>query len=294
MAQKNPDIYYGDISHIIEEDWGAKFFRILNSTNCFVASYLIIVLCFQFTTGLAGAISGYDVLIFHHEVRMPMEFRLWSKWRVLFVYASGTFVSLVIGLIASTIYHRIDSKNHIWSLFFYWLYINAMIMVLAQLSICAIGTDNVYSPFYINLAVVASWFLIPGEFAAFLFIPVAILLIIIGINLIPRFLSFSFSQRLVINQKGRRQYFIQIAFIPFILGCAIISPIFFPKSLIIHAVNFGCLFLVFVTAIVQLDSVERPEVSKNTSIQNLSWVVLLILISLIVFFLTIMTRGVAL
>lgn len=288
------DFIYGDISKVIEEDWGAKLFRVVNSTNCFVAAYLLTVLLFQFTTGMSGAITGYNVWIYHHEVRMPFEFHLWSKWRVLFVYSSGTVSSLVLGIVASSVYHRIQSKDNIWSLFFFWLYINAIIMILAQVLICAIGTDSYGTPFYANLAVVMSWLQLPGEFAVFLSLPVLLFVILLGNHIMTPFLSFSFSNRLVINQRGRRQYFVQVACIPFLLGCAIISPLFFPKALLLHAINFGCLLLMLVSALVQLDSVDHIESNKNTSIQNLSWIMLTVVVILIAFFVTFMASGIAL
>jgi len=122
-----------------------------------------------------------------------------------------------------------------------------------------------------------------GDFTFYFSSVVALIFIVLlGLLWVKPFLKFSFSQRLVLNYRGKKKYYIQVVFIPTIIGSLLILPFYYPKGLALYATYTISLFLSLTTGWLALDYVRKVKIYRYESLQRIKLPLLAAVILLII------------
>lgn len=260
-----------------KETWDSIFIRVVNSTACFVAAYVIMTYAFFLVTGLSGKIFNYNVDIYYYGNKFLLKDHNWNKISVTTIFLSGAFFSLFWGLINMYIYFKVRIYEWVFNLFFLWSFVIGTQFFIAQIFIAALGFGEYNSPFYINLAVVFAWWRFPQALVYLAMAPYVVFMAFLGISSVKAFLSFAFSYTKVNKPSRRRRFFTQIALIPFLLGSVLTTMITFPMNVYVHLVYLGVIFLSLIIGWYSIFYLEMTtdDVNRYQSLQKINIPILL-------------------
>lgn len=211
--------YYSDISNLVNDTKKDRLIRIVHSTIIYCICYILVNYANQYGSGIAASFFGYQPDIKYFGIyNLPISPNLWTKWSVLFVFATGPMVALALGLLAYQLNLVMREYNTTIKVFALWIAVHGMATFGSYCITSSFGTDDYQLPFYYGFAVVASWLRI----AKVLMVPVTlmgmVLMIIFGLLAVVAFLSLANNRKLAINYQGRRQLITQVAIMPWIIG----------------------------------------------------------------------------
>lgn len=216
--------YYSDISEQVPDSGRDKAIRIVHSILIYCIAYITITYINYYVSGFAARFFGFEPEIKYYGLyNLPISYFEWTKWSVLFVFASGPIAALLVGLIAYQINAYIREFNTNLKAYTLWLAVHGIALFCSYSITSSFGTglENYQGPFYYGFAVVATWL----NVSQVLMVPVTLigilLLLVLGLLLVSAFLSLCFNRKLAINYKGRRQFLTQTALLPWIIGSVI-------------------------------------------------------------------------
>jgi hypothetical protein len=281
--------YYNDISSKIKDDPQAKVYRVVHSTLAFVITYILINYLMQYLGGIFAYLLGYEPDVRYFGIyNMPVSPTLWTKWGVLFIYGIAPFLTFFAGLGLYKLNAIIREENTIFKVYALWGGIHGMLLFVSFCITSAFGTDAYQLPFYFGIAVVTTWLHIDSVLVAPLALGGVIFLIVMGLNIVPTFLSLSFSRTLAINYRSRRQFFIEVAVIPWILGSIITMLLSMPPNLTMRDVllNFsktGAFAIVILGMLFKLDHiVGKLQIHSFDVFKRPIWPVIVALVVLVI------------
>lgn len=284
--------YYSDISTLVNDTQKDRLIRVLHSTLIYCISYILVNYINQYAAGTAAYFFGFEPVIKYFGIyNLPISPNLWTKWSVLFVFATGPIVALLVGLVAYQVNFIMREYNTTIKVFALWIGVHGIAMFGSYCITSSFGTDDYQLPFYYGFAVVATWL----HIAKVLMVPVTligmILLIIFGLLSVVAFLSLASSRKMAINYQGRRRLIFQVAILPWILGTIICVSFSLPpnmalRDLIINLMKNLSIFFIILGMWFRLDyivgsiQVHSFDVFKNKMV--VSVIVFLILLATIV------------
>ncbi|MFN8321496.1 MAG: hypothetical protein U0T74_02445 [Chitinophagales bacterium] len=269
-----------------KEQWYNKLFRIINSAVCFSLAYIILTLADWLAMGLVGKLFfKFDVFVHYYGLRFILAGQYWTKLRVTLVYGTGPFFFLVAGLFCLYIYDKLKQYPSQLNLFLYWGFVIGSSLFAAQGAVAALGAGEYNSPYYQGFSVVLAWWKVPIFVSYILLVPFAALMVYFAVNYGRPFLVFSFSYTKVNKLSRRRQYFLETAIMPFVIGALITTLVTFPLNIFVHAVYLFCIGLALLISWLALFYIEIPkdDVLKYKSLQQLNFTFLFFLSILIGF-----------
>lgn len=282
--------YYTDISDLVNDPFHAKVKRVFHSTVIYCLAYIAINYINQYVAGFAASFFNFSPRVLYYGVYdLPISANYWTKWSVLFVFASGPIVALVVSLIAFRINEVIREYDTTLKVFALWVSVHGMAMFGSYCITSSFGTDDYQLPFYYGFAVVATWLHIDKV----LMVPVTLmgilLLILFGLIVIVAFLSLAYSRKVAINYKGRRQFIFEVAILPWMLGSVIcilfsLPPGMAMRDLIVNLFKNVSIFFILLGMWFRLDYIVGfIQVHSFDVFQKRFWITLLVLIALIAF-----------
>ena len=256
-----------------KEQWYSKLFRIANSAVCFSIAYILLTYLHWLIMALVGNVFKFDAFVYYFGVKFLLVGEVWTRFKVTFIYASGPAFFLVAGLFGLYFYSRMKKFPTILNVVFLWLFVIGSAAFCAQGAIACLGAGQYNSPYYQGFTVVYAWWRVPEVIVYFLIIPFAITLMYFSVNYGRLFLIFAYSYTKVNKLDRRRRYFLEVAIIPYILGCIITTAVTFPMNIFVHAIYLLTIGLGLGLAWLALFYVELPkdEVVKYKSLQNFSF-----------------------
>ena len=220
---------------------------------------------------------------FHfYRVTVDNYHPLWYFRNVYVFWGSGPLLLLVLGLVACRYYYKNRSHDSVLNLGILWTAIHAFNMIAGQFLMASIGGFNYDTHFYHGVVVLLAW-LEWGDFTFYFSSVLALIFIVLlGLLWVKPFLRFSFSQRLVLNYSGKKKYYIQVVFIPAIIGSLLILPFYYPKGLVLYATYTISLFLSLTTGWLALDYMRKVKIYRYESLQRIKLPLLAAVILLII------------
>lgn len=224
--------YYDDVTEMVKDTTRDQVLRVLYSTVIYITSYILVTYVHQYAKGLMSIAFEYEPTINYYGIyNLPISASQWTKWGVLFVFTIGPVVGLLVGLASLQINAYLREANTIIKVYALWISIHGVALFASFCITGTFGTGDYTAPFYYGFAVVASWLHLDKG----LMIPVTLmgilLLIGFGLMIIVAFLSLSFSRKLAINYKGRREFLLQTAFLPWLFGSIVTVLISLPPNM---------------------------------------------------------------
>ena len=270
-----------------------KLIRIFNSTVCFCLAYALITFGGFFSMALIGKFFKFDANIFYFGIRFMLNGHKWSRLKVSLIFSAYPVFALLLGLAMLYIFDRIKRKPALLNVFLVWCFVIGSCFFVAQGLIASFGANEFNSPFYQNFAVVFEWWFLPPPFVYAFNIFFALLLLYFSINSPKMFLSFSYSFSKVNKSSRRRQYFIETAVVPFLLGAVATTALTFPMNIFVHSIYLlviGVSLLVSWIALFYLE-ILKDDVLKYKVLQTPGFVMAFML-ALLVIFIKVYWRGI--
>ncbi len=267
----------------------SKSIRIFNSTVSFSLAYIFITQMIWISMSLFGKFFDKDSIVYYYGIRfMQNKPEFWNRLKITTIFGGGPFVALLLGLLGIYLYSKFKTTKTLFNLFFLWCFVIGTSMFAAQGVIASLAGHEFLSPYYTWFACVFAWWRIP------LFIVYASNVFFVGIllyfaaNYARPFLVFSYSYTKVNKLSRRRKYFLETAFLPFILGAVLTTKLTFPMNLFIHLVFLGVIFLGLIIAWYSLAHIDivRDDVLKYKNLQKVNFLFIVLLALSIAFVLT--------
>lgn len=276
-----------------KEQWYDKLIRIFNSTVCFVLAYAVITLGGFFSMAMVGKFFKFDANIYYFGIRFMLNGHKWSRLKVTLIYSSYAFFALLFGLLMLYIFDRVKRKPAILNVFLLWCFVIGTSIFTAQGLIASFGANEFNSPFYQNFAVVFAWWFLPVPFVYATNVLFVVLLLYFAINYPKMFLSFSYSFSKVNKSSRRRQYFIETAVVPFIIGAAATTALTFPMNMFVHGIYIFIIGIALLVSWIALFYLEilKDDVLKYKVLQTPGFIMAFFLV-LVVIFIKVYWRGI--
>ncbi|HLP22229.1 MAG TPA: hypothetical protein VK174_18065 [Chitinophagales bacterium] len=268
-----------------KEQWYDKLIRIFNSTVCFCLAYAVITFGGFFTMAMVGKFFKFDANIYYFGIRFMLNGHKWSRLKVTMIYSSYPLFALLFGLAMLYVFDRIKKKPAILNVFLVWCFVIGTSIFAAQGLIASFGANEFNSPFYQNFAVVHAWWFLPPPFVYATNIVFAALLLYFSINYPKLFLSFSYSFSKVNKSSRRRQYFVETAIVPFVIGAIATTALTFPMNIFVHAVYILVIALALLLSWIALFYLEilKDDVLKYKVLQSPGFVMAFVLVLMVIF-----------
>lgn len=268
-----------------KEQWYDKLIRIFNSTVCFVLAYAIITFGGFFSMAMVGRFFKFDANIYYFGIRFMLNGNKWSRLKVTLIYSSYAVFALLFGLLMLYIFDRVKRKPAILNVFLLWCFVIGTSMFAAQGIVASFGANEFNSPFYQNFAVVFAWWFLPVPFVYATNVLFVVLLLYFAINYPKMFLSFSYSFSKVNKSSRRRQYFIETAVVPFIIGAAATTALTFPMNMFVHGIYLFVIGIALLISWIALFYLEilKDDVLKYKVLQTPGVIIPIILACFVVF-----------
>ncbi len=272
-----------DIIQKGREKWYSKLFRILNSAICFSIAYIVVTYSSWFVMGLVGKLFKFNSFVYYYGIKYMLNGQEWTTLKVTAIYSVAPFFALFFGILSFYLFDKLKKIRILLNLFFLWGFVIGTSVFCAQGIIMSLGIGEYLSPFYQNFTVVMAWWHIPAPVVYLLTIPFMILLAYFATNYARPFLLFAYSYSKVMSESKRKRYFIETAFVPFIIGTLIVTGVTYPMNIFVHAVHIfaiGAALVISWLALTYRD-VQRDDILRYSSLQDLSAVFLAILFMLV-------------
>lgn len=276
-----------------KEQWYSKLFRMINSGVCFSIAYIILTYLHWVVMALVGNVFKFDAFVYYFGIKFILVNEIWTRFKVTFIYSSAPLFLLVAGLFGLYFYSRLKKFPTLLNVLFLWFFVIGSGMFCAQGVISCLGAGEYNSPYYQGFTVVYAWWRIPEAGVYLLSIPFSVLLIYFSANYGRLFLIFAYSYTKVNKLNRRRKYFIEVAMVPYLIGCLITSVVTFPMNIFVHAVYLLTIGIALVLAWLTLFYIEimKDDVVKYKSLQSLSFGYI-ILLGTIIGFVMLTWRGI--
>lgn len=255
----------------------------------FVVSVLAISF-FQFlNVKLIGAYDPNASFSFNEILNFSTDHTDWNRLRVTFVFSAAPVFLLIISILGFFKYNndRIEGKLSLGSFAALWTCVIFFNFFLTILLVSFSGKLSYDWGLYQSLAVVFAWW----RFHEILLIPIVIVSLIssllFGYFIAFNFLSFSYSNRLVYKAKGRFRFYLQVFFLPFVIGSIGILTLSTGYSILLHSAMLLNLFLVFLGMMIRSESDLYGVYEKRKDILNknpLGWHIIAIGFWVVIFF----------
>lgn len=216
--------YYSDISELVPDSRTDKIIRIVHSVFIYCIAYITITYISHYVSGFAAKFFGLTPTVRYYGLYdLPISYFDWTKWSVLFVFGSGPVAALIVGLIAYQVNNYVREFNTNIKAYALWLSVHGVALFCSYSITGSFGTGlaNYQGPFYYGFAVVATWLNVNQVLMVPITLLGILLMLVFGLLIVSAFLSLCFNRKLAINYKGRRQFLLQSALLPWIIGSAI-------------------------------------------------------------------------
>jgi hypothetical protein len=261
------------------EKWYERLTRVVNSTACFSLAYLVITYAFWLVMAIAGLIVKFDAFVFYYGIRYMLNDRDWTTLKVTFIFSIGSLFCLVLGVVCKFVFDRLKKFPSIVHVFLLWCFVIGTVIFTSQAVIAILGTGKYTSPFYQGFAVVYSWWHLPKAGVYLLAIPMLLLFAYFAVNYARPFITLAYSYSKVNTEKRRKIFFIEAAFIPFIIGSVLTTAATYPMNIKVHGVYMAMMGIAMVIGWISLVyvSVSKHDVLRYSGFQRLNPVALFLL-----------------
>ncbi|MES2621871.1 MAG: hypothetical protein V4615_13560 [Bacteroidota bacterium] len=269
--------------HSSSEKWHSRLSRIINSTVCFSLAYIVITYLYWIIMGMAGKVFGFDSFVYYYGIKYILNDRDWTRLSVTFLYSSGSFFSLVFGLMSFISFHKLKGVKTLLNVFFLWGFIIGTSIFASQSLIASLGAGEYQSPFYQNFAVIYAWWYIPVPVIYLLNIPFLFLFALFAVNYAKPFQLLAFSYSKVNTERRKKRYYVETVIVPFILGTGITTTLTFPMNIFAHVIYIMTIAAGLMVGWISLSYIEisKDDIIRYPKLQSISPLFLFLLLVLI-------------
>lgn len=262
--------------------------RIVNSTFAFCLSFVLITYIGFWAMALSARVFGINSTVYYYGIKFILNDVHWSRFNILFIFASPVFFQLLWGLISLYLFYKTEKRHSIINLVFLWSYKLGIVLGLSHFVSALLGFNEYDSPFYHTIAVVVSWLRMPKAIVIVGLIAAVSIMTYLSISTIRPFLRMSFSFTKVNQNSRKRRFYLELVCIPAIVGSFVCTYYTFPYNFYMTVLN--AILLLFILCVnlyvLNFTSITIEEIHRFQFIQKINlplFVILSITLTVIYF-----------
>lgn len=105
----------------------------VNSIALFVLSYLALYVIGELITLYAAQSFEYNTILFYYKIYFNIDSDQWTPDAVKILFSIKPLTGVVMGTVAMIIFSTLRNDNHVFKLFFLWLFVHGMVMFFGSL-----------------------------------------------------------------------------------------------------------------------------------------------------------------
>lgn len=205
--------------------------RTVNSTILFLLSFITVDFFYNLGIFLTASIWGLTANLKYHSVTITEGLQDLKPDSKFIIFCSGLIFCLLIGTLATFIYHRIKRKANFYKIFFLWLGFNSFFAVITRLAFAESSQAiwfsklmqliNANKNVYLSLQVIA-----------------VLLSIILALFFARLFIQTTNTKKYIQSRSKRKKYLSQVVVIPWLVGSVASYFFFFPNTDLIDGMHF--------------------------------------------------------
>jgi hypothetical protein len=255
-----------------------KLFTIIsiNSTALFLLSYLAFFLLSQIATVIAASFFDYPTIVHYYEIYFNISPEAWYHDSVKTVFSSGPLVNFAVGVTFFIIYSNMREKTGPFKLFFLWGFLHAVNMLF--------GAMLVGTLFETGVGYVISWMYIMDTGKVMYSIISIFLLVLAGLLATKQFLISGNTYFNELNKTNRTLFIIFQVLLPYFIGNAVLILIREPRFIFYDTFIGFTLIICILPVLFTYRSYHELYFEEEEKKSQISWLALLILAGVILFF----------
>lgn len=246
------------------------FTNLINGISVFIASYFIMYLVYHIATGLMVMRRQWNATMFYHRTDVFPFAKQWisNPKSVVWIYATGPVVCLIVAAIAGLLYFKIFRKRTgIVKFYFLWIQ-----LIGAMFFFGGIGAGIMVTKDYRGMGYALAWGGVSASLRIIFLILSVLLMLIVGFLVTRSFLQTAQSRDLV-RRRGwlRFRFMLFNAFLPFAIGSVFVTAIRYP---LVQGYDMISLLFIIPSLIAMFSfgrAISRVKMAKAEDRIGLSW-----------------------
>ncbi|GEM_PF-1666989 len=263
----------------------------VNSTVLFVLAFLISYLINQFVTVFTAKILNIPSELYSYRIYWPLYTysTLYSRQVLVLIFGMGPFISFLLGILFYRLFIVFRYRSVYMKLFFIWASISSFTLFFgAYISGAVTRTGFIYA---------SEWLFLNNMFdiKEIIFIILSVVsLMIIGFMMTRAFLQASNSSALI-EPRVRVIYIFSAVIIPYLLGITILYALNFPNNPTELLLLYLSPLLISIVTLFRYNgiSLQKIAVMRIEGKYRISVPAVILLIMILIFFRTVLYKGVS-
>ena len=262
----------------------------INSIVSFAVAFLLLHFINEYSTAFAASYFGLKPIMYVHSIKFS-AYNMWTPYNVKRVFLISGIMNLVLGIIFFRLFMRVKEKNKWYRVFFLWCSVVGLIMFLGKLLAVPFYEFKPDPPGHIAFGVVAAYKYL-GLSVKWMIAGFSILLMIAGgLFFTYQFLRNAESKDQLKKGEFRRNFIFKVILIPYLLGMVAVAATNFPNNIKTLIIYFFVGLLIIISSLIFSSRTIKVLLHKDEP-QKLSYIGIGMLGVLIVFYLTLYSKGI--
>ena len=262
----------------------------INSIVSFAVAFLLLHFINEYSTAFAASYFGLKPIMYVHSIKYS-AYDMWTPYNVKRVFLISGIMNLVLGIIFFRLFLSVKEKNKWYRIFFLWCSVVGLIMFLGKLLAVPFYEFKPDPPGHIAFGVVAAYKYL-GLSVKWMIAGFSILLMIAGgLFFTYQFLRNAESKDQLKKGEFRRNFILKAILIPYLLGMVLVAATNFPNNIKTLIIYFFVGLLIIISSLIFSSRTIKVLLHKDEP-QKLSYIGIGMLGVLIVFYLTLYSKGI--
>lgn len=247
-----------------------------NSTALYLLSYLGFFLLTQVITVITASFFKYPVIVHYYEIYFNISPDAWYHDSVKTIFASGPLVNFAVGITFLIIFSNIREGSGSFKLFFLWGFLHAVNMLF--------GAMLVGTLFEAGVGYVISWMYIMDTGKVLYSIISIFLLVLAGLLTTKQFLISGNTYYNEMNKSNRTPFIISQVLLPYIIGNTILIILRQPRFIFYDSFISFTMIVCILPVLFTYRSYNQLYFEEEEKKPRISWLILLVLAGVMLFF----------
>lgn len=257
-----------------------------NSTALYLLSYLGFFLLTQVITVITASFFKYPVIVHYYEIYFNISPDAWYHDSVKTIFASGPLVNFAVGITFLIIFSNIREETGSFKLFFLWGFLHAVNMLF--------GAMLVGTLFEAGVGYVISWMYIMDTGKVLYSIISIFLLVLAGLLTTKQFLISGNTYYNEMNKSNRTPFIISQVLLPYIIGNTILIILRQPRFIFYDSFISFTMIVCILPVLFTYRSYNQLYFEEEEKKPRISWLILLVLAGVMLFFRGVLGIGIRL
>lgn len=262
----------------------------INSALSLAAAFLLMHFLNEYSTALIASYFGLKPVIYIHSIKYN-AYDLWTPYNVKRTFLASGIMNFIFAIIFFRLFIIVKQSNKWYRIFFLWCCVTGLIMFLGKILAVPFYEFKPDPPGHIAFGVVAAYKYL-GESIKWMISGISILLMIgAGLFFTYQFLRNAETKDQLKKGAFRRDFIYNTILVPYLAGMFIVAGTNFPNNLSTIMIYFFVGLILIISALMFSSRTIKVLLYREDQ-QKVSFVLLGLLLTLIIFYRTFYAKGI--